>query len=134
MMPASTKAGGQCVAFPDVCDTPTPAGTVPFPYANIGLVNQATSTSSKVKFKGKKVVIRKSVIPRSRGDEAGTAGGVVSKVIMNKIRFKKCSSKVKVEGQPIAHLTSMTGHNGMNANMPAGCQVAPSQTKVLVGM
>ena len=120
------------MAFPDVCDTPTPAGTVPFPYANIGLVNQATSTSSKVKFKGKKVVIRKSVIPRSRGDEAGTAGGVVSKVIMNKIRFKKCSSKVRVEGHRVAYNGSSTGHNGPNANMPAGSQIEPSQTKVFV--
>ena len=32
----------------------------------------------------------------------------------------------------MVHLTSMTGHNGTNANVPAGVQVAPSQTKVIV--
>jgi hypothetical protein len=47
--------------------------------------------------------------------------------------FKKGSSKVKVEGAPIVHLTSMTALNGgSNANTPPGCQIAPSQTKVTV--
>jgi hypothetical protein len=30
------------------------------------------------------------------------------------------------------HLTSMIGMNGNNANMPAGTQIAPSQTRVKV--
>ena len=51
---------------------------------------------------------------------------------MDKVTYKKASSKVKAQGQPVCHLTSTTGHNGSNANMPAGAQVAPSQTKVLV--
>ena len=47
--------------------------------------------------------------------------------------FKKGSSKVKVEGAPIVHLTSMVALNGgSNANTPPGCQIAPSQTKVTV--
>ena len=80
----------------------------------------------------KEVVTLKSEISRSMGDEAGTNKGVVSGMNMDKVTFKKGSSKVKVEGQPCVHLTSMSAHNGMNANMPAGCQVAPSQIKVLV--
>jgi hypothetical protein len=47
-------------------------------------------------------------------------------------QFKKGSSKVKVEGTPVVHLTSLIGQNGGNANMPAGTQVAPSQQKVKV--
>ena len=132
MLPASTKGGGQCFAFPDACKTPTPAGPVPIPYPNIGMVNQVTGESTKVKFSGKGVVTKKSKMTRSQGDEAGTAGGVVSGVNMNQVLYKKGSSKVKVEGQAVQHLTAMTGHNGSNANMPAGLQVAPSQTKVLV--
>ena len=42
------------------------------------------------------------------------------------------SYKVKIEGQPCIHLTSMSGHNGTNANCPAGAVIAPSQTKVIV--
>ena len=132
MLPASTKGGGQCFAMPDVCKTPTPGGPVPIPYPNIGMVNQAKKTAKKVKFCGKEVVTKKSEISRSSGDEAGTAGGVVSSKNMDKITYKKASSKVKAQGQAVCHLTSTTGHNGSNANMPAGAQVAPSQTKVLV--
>lgn len=133
MLPASTKGGGQCFAFPDVCKTPAPpAPPIPIPYPNIGMPNQAKKTATKVKFVGKEVITKKSEIPRSSGDEAGVAKGLVSSKNMDKVTFKKGSSKVKIQGQPCVHLTVPTGHNGSNANMPAGAQVTPSQTKVLV--
>jgi hypothetical protein len=134
MLPASTKAGGQCMGAPDVCITPVPppVNSLPIPYPNMGMLNQANNTSTKVKFVDKEVVTLKSEIPKSMGDEAGTNKGVVSGTNMDKITFKKGSSKVKIEGQPCIHLTSTTGHNGANANMPAGLQIAPSQVKVLV--
>ena len=133
IFPASTKGGGQCMGMPDVCLTPAPpAPPIPIPYPNIAMVNQAKKTSKKVKFAGKEVVTIKSEISRSSGDEAGTNKGVMSGTNMDKVTFKKGSSKVKIEGQKCVHLTSMTGHNGSNANMPAGAQIAPSQTKVKV--
>lgn len=133
IFPASTKGGGNCFAMPDVCLTPAPpAPPVPTPYPNTGMVNQAKKTSKKVKFKGKEVVTKKSEISRSMGDEAGVNKGVMSGMNMGKVLFKKGSSKVKVQGQDCVHLTSMSGHNGTSANMPAGAQVAPSQTKVIV--
>jgi hypothetical protein len=51
---------------------------------------------------------------------------------MGEVSFKKGSTKVKVEGQPCIHLTSVTAHNGVNANVPAGLVVTPSQVKVIV--
>jgi hypothetical protein len=39
---------------------------------------------------------------------------------------------VKVEGQPVVFHTCLVGQNGKNPNVPAGVQVAPSQTKVTV--
>ena len=134
MLPASSKGGGQCFAFPDVCKTPAPPAPspIPIPYPNIGMPNQAKKTATKVKFVGKEVITKKSEIPRSSGDEAGVAKGLVSSKNMDKVTFKKGSSKVKIQGQPCVHLTVPTGHNGSNANMPAGAQIAPSQTKVLV--
>lgn len=135
MLPASSKQSGQCFAMPDVCKTPVPgAPPVPIPYPNTGMVMQVTGESTKVKICNFGAVTKKTEMPRSMGDEPGTLGGVVSNVNMNKIVYKKGSSKVKVEGQPLQHLTAMTGHNGMNANMPSGVQVAPSQVKVLVAM
>ncbi len=133
IFPASTKGGGQCFALPDVCLTPAPpAPPIPVPYPNTGMVNQAKKTSTKVKFAGKEVVTKKSEMSRSMGDEAGLNKGVMSGMNMGKVGYKKGSSKVKIQGQDCIHLTSMTGHNGSNANMPAGAQVAPSQTKVII--
>jgi hypothetical protein len=96
------------------------------------MVNQAKKTSTKVKFAGKEVVTKKSEMSRSMGDEAGVNKGVMSGMNMSKVSYKKGSSKVKIQGQDCVHVTSMTGHNGSNANMPAGVQVAPSQTKVII--
>ncbi|MCW5201725.1 DUF4150 domain-containing protein [Desulfobulbus sp. US4] len=133
IFPASTKGGGNCLAVPDVCLTPAPpAPPVPIPYPNSGMINQAKKTSKKVKFSGKEVVTVSSELSRSMGDEAGINKGVMSGMNMGKITFKKGSSKVKAQGKKCVHLTSVTGHNGSNANMPAGAQIAPSQTKVKV--
>ena len=137
IFPGSTTAAGICMGVPDVCKTPAPPppvgpGQVPVPYPNNGMLNQATNASTKVKFVNKEVVTLKCKIPKSMGDEAGTLGGMVSGMNMGEVQFKKGSTKVKVEGQPCIHLTSMTSHNGTNANAPAGTQIAPSQTKVIV--
>ena len=134
IFPASTNGGGQCFGTPDVCLTPMPPPSppAPVPYPNFGMMNEAIKTSTKVKFVGKEVVTLNSEIPRSTGDEAGVNGGVVSGCNMGKVTFKKGSSKIKVEGQPCVHLTSLTAHNGMNANMPCGLVVAPSQIKVII--
>lgn len=135
MFPASTKGGGTC-AIPgplDVCKTPSPAGPVPIPYPNFAQCAQANDASSKVKICGSKTLTTKSEIPMSTGDEGGVAGGgIVSNKFKGEVKYKKGSGKVKAEGESIVYLGSMTGHNGSNANMPAGVQVAPSQTKVLV--
>ena len=125
------------MGMPDVCKTPAPPppvgpGQIPVPYPNTGMLNQAQKTSTKVKFVNKEVVTLKSEIPKSMGDEAGTLGGMISGMNMDKVTFKKGSSTVKIEGQPCIHLTSMSAHNGTNANAPAGAQIAPSQTKVIV--
>ena len=132
MFPASSTGGGVCFAFPDVCKTPSPSGTTPIPYPNIGTVMQATGTASKVKLCRKPAVTKKSKMKMSQGDEAGVAGGVVSNRNMDKVQYRKGSSKVKIQGQDLEFLSAMTGHNGSNANMPAGAQIAPSQVKVLV--
>ena len=137
MFPASTKGGGQCLGAPDVVKVPAPpAPFVPTPFPNIAMCNQANggTCSSKVKILGKEVLTTKTEISMSSGDEAGTAGGgMVSSKIKGPALYKKGSSKVKVEGAPMVHLTSMVAHNGgSNANAPPGQQVAPSQTKVTV--
>ena len=135
MFPASTKGGGMAsIPGPlDACKTTTPGGPIPMPYPNLSDVSNATDCAEKTKFSGGKVCTTKSSMTRSNGDEVGTIGGIVSNRNMADVKFKMGSSKVIVEGEKCIHVGSMTGHNGSNANMPAGAQVAPSQTKVLVG-
>jgi hypothetical protein len=131
----TTKAGGQCAATaPDTCKTPSPAGPVPIPYPNMADTAQADAgkCSSKVMVVGKAVVHKSSEIPMSSGDEAGSAGGVVSGKIKGEVLFRKFSSKVKVEGNAVVYQTCTTSHNGKSANVPAGIQAAPSQAKVKV--
>jgi hypothetical protein len=136
MLPASTKQAGQClVPGPaDVCKTPSPAGPVPLPYPNIAMCMQASGESSIVKFCGAWALTVASKIPMSTGDEPGVAGGVISSRFKGEVQYKKGSGKVKIEGKSAVHVTSMTGHNGSNANMPAGLQAVPSQVIVLVAM
>jgi hypothetical protein len=134
IFPGATTAGGSCMAMPDVCKTPVPppVGQVPIPYPNDGMLNQATNASTKVKFVNKEVVTLKSKIPKSIGDEAGTLGGLISGKNMDEVGPKKGSSKVKIEKQPCIHLTSMTAHNGTNANSPLGTVMATGQSKVII--
>ncbi|MEZ4446426.1 MAG: DUF4150 domain-containing protein [Polyangiaceae bacterium] len=132
----TTKAGGMCMATPDTCKTPSPAGPVPVPYPNISQCNQATAStcSQKVKVQGMAPLDKDSEIPTSSGDEAGSAGGVVSGKIKGETTFVKFSAKVKVEGKNAVYQTCTTAQNGKNANAQGGLQPDPSQTKVMVAM
>ncbi len=122
-----------CQAMPDVCKTPAPpAPPVPIPYPNLGQMAMAVKFSPKVMIENMPVCVEMTEVPMSQGDEAGVAGGVVSGKNMDKIVIKMGSMKVMAGGKKIAMVTSMTAHNGANANMPMGTIVAPSQAKVLV--
>ena len=135
MFPASSKGGGQCAAFPDVCKVPAPpAPFVPTPFPNRSQVATASSTSSKVKICGKEAVTVNSKISRSNGDEAGTLFGMMSQVNMNQTSYRTGSTKVKCQGHAIVTVLKPTAQNGNNANAPAGAQVAPSQAKVIIMM
>lgn len=133
MFPGSTKLGGQAMGTPDVCKTPAPpAPPVPIPYPNIAQMPTAMGFATKVKLSMGPALTLQSQVPMTQGDEAGVAGGVVSGMNMGPMTYKKGSAKVIIQGAPAVYLTSITGHNGSNANMPAGQQIAPSQTKVMI--
>jgi hypothetical protein len=131
---ACTLENGLCQAFPDTCKTPTPVGTVPIPYPNIGQfpTGQSSTCSSKVMINGMKAFNLKTKCPMSQGDEAGSAGGVVSGKNMGEITFTKGSSIVYIEGPPAVNAVSQTAHNGSPPNAYGGMITMPSQNKVLV--
>jgi hypothetical protein len=131
MLPVSTKGGGECFAFPDVCLVPATPSPVPTPFPNTGQCRDADGTVGKVLADNKEVLVQPSTLPMSSGDEAGTGGGVVSGVSRGQISFKSASAKVYAGGKKVVLHTAATAHNGVNANMPAGTQVTASQGKVL---
>lgn len=130
---ALTKAGGQCLAFPDVCKTPVPPSPVPvpIPYPNIAMPEQATGAVKNVLVDGAPALNLDSKIPMSNGDEAGLAMGVVSEKVMDQTRFTMGSFTVFIGGAPAVKLTSMTTQNGENPNA-VGSVIVPSQTTVMV--
>ena len=133
--PGATKAGGQALAFPDVCKVPAaPSPPIPTPFPNMGQVRSTSGTIAKVQFANKDVVVESSKISSSSGDEAGTLKGLISSTTGSEVSFRRGSSKVLVAGKAAVVHTAPTAHNGSNANAPPGMHADPSQTKVLVAL
>ncbi len=111
-------AKGIVLAFPDVCLTPTPAGTIPVPYPNIAQLDQASPVSAPgLLVGGDPVLLKSSVVATSTGDEAGTAGGVTSGSIKGKCEFTQASGSVLYgsDGQGIVRFMDTTSQNNGNA-------------------
>ena len=126
----TTKEKGMCQGMPDTCKVPAPpAPPIPTPFPNIANCNQATASTvtQKAFINGKAILTKASEIPMSSGDEAGSAGGVVSGKIKGEAVPKKFSSSTYAEGNAVVYQTCTFGQNGKNANVPAGIQADPSQ-------
>lgn len=134
MLPISTNEEGECVAFPDVCETPEGDEVVPVAYLNSALLAQAdmATVATTVFIVGKNAATENTEIVMSSGDEAGVSGGVVSGTTGGPCRFRLGSAVVAIEGYAAAFCGTRVGHNGDNTNAPHGVQVAPSQGKVFV--
>ena len=144
MFPASTQPGGVNMTMDplDTCKTPSSGGPIPIPYAKLvdgkaAANNPAAKATQKVIIdeaaaKGYKASSATQAAIKSNGDEAGTMKGMVSSKNLSTSAYKTGSSKVMVEGKKISTVTSPTSHNG-GSNAPAGTQIAPSQSKVMLG-
>ncbi|HET9958679.1 MAG TPA: DUF4150 domain-containing protein [Polyangiaceae bacterium] len=112
-------SGGVANAFPDVCKTPTPAGPVPIPYPNIAMSSDTAQGAKSVNADGNPIAIQGSVFSQSTGDEAGSAGGVVSSCIRGKAEFVMYSFDVKADGKGVARLGDLMLQNkGSAPNTP----------------
>lgn len=125
MLPASNSGSGENVGFPDTCNTPVGATTVPIPYVNTGEHAQATATSTVVSIMGMPALNLGSSISTTSGDEAGTAHWTTK----GAGAFTSGNSVVSIEGLPAITLTSPT--TGNKANDGAGIVAAPGATTIL---
>ena len=111
---AHKDSGGMSMVLPDVCKTPSPAGPVPIPYPNIGKSSDTSEGPSKVKTDGVMPMVEGAKYSKSSGDEAGSAGGVVSGVNMKTCEYMMYSFDVKFEGKGVCRLGDPLFHNDKN--------------------
>ena len=113
-------AQGIAFAFPDVCNTPTPAGAVPIPYPNIAQLDAATATTSPGLVVGPNslpAMLLNSTVATSTGDEAGSLLGVKSGTIKGPCRVTQASTSVVYgpNALGVARFLDPTEQNGNNA-------------------
>jgi len=108
------SSGGMSAVFPDVCKTPTPGGPVPVPYPNIGKASDTSGGPPTVKVDGEMPMTKGATYMKSSGDEAGSAGGVVSSKIQGACEFMMYSFDVKFEGKNVCRLGDPLLHNDKN--------------------
>ena len=110
-----TGSGGMSPIFPDVCKTPSPGGPIPIPYPNIGKAADTSSGPSSVKTDGNMPMVKGAKYAMTSGDEAGSAGGVVSGVIKGEAEFTMYSFDVQFEGKNVCRLGDPMLQNKKNA-------------------
>jgi uncharacterized Zn-binding protein involved in type VI secretion len=120
------SSSGIATAFPDVCKTPSPAGPIPIPYPNIAQSSDTAQGSQTVKCDGNPIMIQGSNFSTSTGDEAGSAGGVVSSVTKGKAEFILYSFDVKADGKSVPRMGDLMVQNkGSAPNTPPFPEVQP---------
>ncbi|HTT70282.1 MAG TPA: DUF4150 domain-containing protein [Anaeromyxobacteraceae bacterium] len=122
--------GVATASAPDVCQTPSPGGPVPLPYPDVAQSSDLADGTTSVAVLGNPVAVKDSCFATSTGDEAGSAGGVVSGVTKGKAKFANYSFDVKLEGKNACRLGDpMT----MNGNAPNTATVAEVQANAIAG-
>jgi hypothetical protein len=101
---------------PDVCKTPGPSGTVPMPYPIIvSMSSDLSNGTTTVKVDGGNMAaIKGSEFSKCSGDEAGTAGGVVSSTNMKEAKWLLYSFDVKMDGANACRLSDKMTMNHQN--------------------
>ncbi|OUS25280.1 hypothetical protein A9Q99_22065 [Gammaproteobacteria bacterium 45_16_T64] len=107
-------SGGVTIAFPDVCNTPSPAGPVPIPYPNIAMSSDTADGAQKVTADGNPICLKTSTFSTSTGDEAGSNNGLASGKTKGVAEFMMASFNVKVEGAAVPKAFDIMLHNDKN--------------------
>src|SRR5687767_1431140 len=111
---AHQSSGGMSTVFPDVCKTPTPGGPVPLPYPNIGRSADTADGPNAVTVDGGMPMVKGAKYRVTIGDEAGSAGGVLSGSVKGEAEFMMYSFDVKLEGRNVCRLGDPLFHNKKN--------------------
>ncbi|MBX3679595.1 DUF4150 domain-containing protein [Cognatazoarcus halotolerans] len=111
---AHKNSGGLSIVFPDVCKTPSPGGPIPIPYPNIGKSADTSAGTTTVKADGSMVMVKGAKYMMSTGDEAGSAGGVLSSTFKQECEFLMYSFDVMLDGKNVCRMGDPLWHNKKN--------------------
>jgi len=111
---AHKGSGGMSLVFPDVCKTPTPGGPVPIPYPNLGKSADTVQGTTKTTADGQMIMVKGAKYLPTTGDEAGSAGGVLSNVFKQECEFLMYSFDVMIEGKNVCRMSDPLWHNKKN--------------------
>ena len=115
MSVAHKQSNGICMSMPpDVCKTPSPAGPIPIPYPNISMSSSLSDGTTTVKADGAEIAVKDSKYAQSNGDNAGSAGGVVSSSFMKEAEWILYSFDVKLDGKNVCRLMDKMTCNKKN--------------------
>jgi hypothetical protein len=111
---ARKQSGWTIVSIaPDVCKTPMGNSTPPVPYPVTAQLEQAENATLSVRANGHPLVVYdKSNVPKTIGDAAGSAKGIVSGTVEGKCYPKTHSLTVRAEGKPIVRHDDLFWMNG----------------------
>ena len=107
-------SGGTSTVFPDVCKTPSPGGPIPIPYPNVGQAAQTSGGPTTVTIDGAMPMTKDAKYSLTSGDEAGSAGGIVSGSIKGEAEFMMYSFDIKLDGKNACRLGDPLFHNKKN--------------------
>lgn len=111
---AHKGSGGMSIAFPDVCKTPSPGGPIPIPYPNTAKASDTSGGPGTVKTDGEMPMVKGATYSTSIGDEAGSAGGIISSTTKGEAEFMLYSFDIKFEGNNVCRLGDPLFHNKKN--------------------
>jgi|GEM_PF-1830750 len=98
ILSSSKASSGLHIAFPDVCKTPGSTILVPIPYPNVAKTALAAQKHKKTA-PGKKIVMKKSGISTTQGEEAGVRKGVISSKNMETMQLKSMLNQLNTKLQ-----------------------------------
>lgn len=114
-------SGGVAKAtLPDVCLTPTPNGPVPLNYPNTAYSKDLAKGTATITAGGHMCAVKGSRFSKSEGDEAGSAGGILSGTSMAEATWMTYSPNVFMEGQNVCRMTDKMLMNRCNTVCTAG--------------
>lgn len=113
--PVTRGSKHTATAMADICLTPQGAALIPIPYVNKAHSRDLKEGSRKVRINGASVMLKKSHLARSSGNELGRAGGIKSKTTQGSARAVQTSRLVQIEGDSVVLGGAVSLQNNDNA-------------------